>query len=200
MLGVSMVFLGISLLGNLNKQATSQSSLGLAFWRLVIAAGIIILTMGAVNIIAVSGTSTYTNSKTNQQQSYIFRDTKRGVTARHVRSHGAVAPHRADVEKTATPNPNRRTRYRSFFLGQKRNSLPSYYSHAKSGSGNSGNTETPKKFGVSGSPTSPGGASSNYSQATASPLHERYGRPGGYGGMKGPELAHHPAMKFGQAI
>ena len=54
MLGFAMVFLGNSVLGNMNKEATSQESLGLAFWRVVIAAGIIALVMGPVNILAVS--------------------------------------------------------------------------------------------------------------------------------------------------
>lgn len=54
MLGFVMVFLGISILGNLNKEATSQKSLGLPFWRVVIASGIVILVMGPINILAVS--------------------------------------------------------------------------------------------------------------------------------------------------
>ena len=53
MLGVAMIFLGNSILGNLNKNATSQKSLGLPFWRLVIAAGIIVFTMGFINLFAV---------------------------------------------------------------------------------------------------------------------------------------------------
>lgn len=58
MLGVAMISLGNSILGNLNKNATSQESLGLPFWRLVIASGIIVLVMGFVNILAVGGSST----------------------------------------------------------------------------------------------------------------------------------------------
>jgi hypothetical protein len=53
-LGVTMVILGVSILGNLNKQATSQESLGLAFWRIVIASGIIVIVVGAANIVLVS--------------------------------------------------------------------------------------------------------------------------------------------------
>ena len=56
MLGVAMIFLGNSVLGNLNKQATSQNSIGLPFWRLVIGAGIVVFTMGFINLFAVSGT------------------------------------------------------------------------------------------------------------------------------------------------
>lgn len=54
MLGFVMIFLGISILGNLNKEATSQKSLGLPFWRVVIASGIVVLVLGPINILAVS--------------------------------------------------------------------------------------------------------------------------------------------------
>lgn len=53
-LALFMIVLGINMLGNLNKEATSQDSLGLAFWRIVIASGIIIFIMGWINLIAVS--------------------------------------------------------------------------------------------------------------------------------------------------
>lgn len=135
-------------------------------------------------------------------QSYIFRDTRTHLTARQVRSHGAVAGHKADVEAATTPNPNRRTRYRSFFLGQKRNSLPSYYSHARSGAQTDMSQSTPKKFDISSpvhahNPTSPGGASSKYSQA--SPRGDRYGGEGSPE-LTRPNIAHHPAMTAGQAL
>ncbi|OCK83629.1 hypothetical protein K432DRAFT_290686 [Lepidopterella palustris CBS 459.81] len=74
-LGVGMIILGLNILGNMNKAATSQESLGLAFWRLVLASGILVLVIGFFNVFA----------------SYIFRDTSQGITARRVRSHGAVA-------------------------------------------------------------------------------------------------------------
>jgi hypothetical protein len=49
-----MLVLGNNTLGNLNKEATSQESLGLALWRLVIGSGIVVFVFGFVNIIAVS--------------------------------------------------------------------------------------------------------------------------------------------------
>ena len=49
-----MMILGILILGNLNKSATSRESLGLSFWQIVIAGGILTLFMGVVNLIAVS--------------------------------------------------------------------------------------------------------------------------------------------------
>ncbi len=54
MLGVAMIFLGNSILGNLNKEATSQKSIGLPFWRLVIGSGIIVFVMGFINLFTVS--------------------------------------------------------------------------------------------------------------------------------------------------
>ncbi|KAI9887598.1 MAG: hypothetical protein M1823_000582 [Watsoniomyces obsoletus] len=74
-LGVIMVVLGVSTLGNLNKEATSQASLGTSFWRIVISAGILVAILGLLNIIL----------------SFIFRDRDLGITARQVRSKGAVA-------------------------------------------------------------------------------------------------------------
>jgi hypothetical protein len=52
-LGITMIILGISILGNLNKEATSEKSLGLAFWRIVISAGIVVTVIGTANIFAV---------------------------------------------------------------------------------------------------------------------------------------------------
>lgn len=48
-----MVVLGVSTLGNLNKEATSQESLGLAFWRIVISSGIVIIIIGVINVVVV---------------------------------------------------------------------------------------------------------------------------------------------------
>lgn len=41
------------MLANLNKPALSQKNLGLAFWRIVIGAGVLVLIFGFFNIIAV---------------------------------------------------------------------------------------------------------------------------------------------------
>ncbi|KAK5059915.1 hypothetical protein LTR84_009798 [Exophiala bonariae] len=185
MLGFVMIFLGISILGNLNKEATSQKSLGLPFWRVVIASGIVVLVMGPINILA----------------SYIFRDKESHLTARQVRSHGAVASHKADVEASTPKFPNRKSHYRSFFLGSKRDSLPSYYSRKNNGD----MTQTPKMHMAISSPfpqdssltrtaQSPGGSSSKYSH---SPKSERYAMSPE---LSRPNLAHHPAMTLGQAI
>ncbi|KAL2433263.1 hypothetical protein ABEF95_000307 [Exophiala dermatitidis] len=182
MLGVCMVFLGNSILGNLNKEATSQNSLGLPFWRLVIGSGIVVLVMGSINIMA----------------SYIFRDTRAHLTARQVRSHGAVASHKADVEASTPKLPSRRSHYRSFFLGSKRDSLPSYYSRKNNTDMAQSRSQTPKMHLAISNPfaqdnqqltKSPGASSSKYSQ---SPRSERH--------ISRPDLAHHPAITHGQAL
>ncbi|EON68861.1 hypothetical protein W97_08119 [Coniosporium apollinis CBS 100218] len=74
-LGLAMVVLGVNVLGHLNKESLSQENMGLAFWRIVLAAGVLAFIIGLFNVIA----------------SYIFRDTSLNITARRVRSHGAVA-------------------------------------------------------------------------------------------------------------
>ena len=48
-----MLILGVNILGNLNKRATSQKNLGLAFWRIVIGSGILVMILGVFNIVAV---------------------------------------------------------------------------------------------------------------------------------------------------
>ncbi|KAJ9613081.1 hypothetical protein H2200_003022 [Cladophialophora chaetospira] len=177
MLGIAMIFLGNSILGNLNKEATSQKSIGLSFWRLVIASGIIVFVMGFINLFA----------------SFIFRDTKAHLTARQVRSHGAVASHKADVEAFTPKLPSRKSHYRSFFLGSKRDTLPSYSRK------NNDMVETPKMHLAISSPfpqteQSPGGSSSKYSQ---SPKSDRYAMSPE---LSRPDLAHHPAITHGHAL
>jgi hypothetical protein len=89
-LALAMVVLGINMLGNLNKEVASQESLGLAFWRLVIASGILIFILGWMNLIA----------------SYVFRDRSKGITARQVRAHGAVAIHKTPMPQSAHSSPS----------------------------------------------------------------------------------------------
>ncbi|KAF2441497.1 hypothetical protein P171DRAFT_73065 [Karstenula rhodostoma CBS 690.94] len=73
-LGCSMTVLGLNMLGNMNKEATSQKSLGLPFWRLLLASGILAIVIGFFNVVA----------------SFVFRDKARHITARRVRSKGAI--------------------------------------------------------------------------------------------------------------
>ncbi|MCJ1298916.1 hypothetical protein MMC08_001707 [Hypocenomyce scalaris] len=105
-LGSLMIIVGVGILGNLNKQATSEQSLGLAFWRIVISSGIVVVVLGVINIFA----------------NYIFRNTSQGVTARMVRAYGAVAPQKVDVYRSGTSSTGRK----SFHLGRS-DTLPSYH-------------------------------------------------------------------------
>ncbi|KAE8453061.1 hypothetical protein EG329_012248 [Mollisiaceae sp. DMI_Dod_QoI] len=75
-LGTSMFVLGFNILGNLNKPATSIANLGLPLWRVVIAGGILTAIVGSFNIVAT----------------YVFSDSKLGITGRQVRSDGAAIP------------------------------------------------------------------------------------------------------------
>jgi hypothetical protein len=53
-LGCAMMTIGLNMLGNMNKAATSQESLGMPFWRLLVASGILCIVIGFFNIVAVS--------------------------------------------------------------------------------------------------------------------------------------------------
>lgn len=53
-LALSMIVLGINIMGNLNKPSLSSKELGLPFWRIVIGSGILIFILGHINLLAVS--------------------------------------------------------------------------------------------------------------------------------------------------
>jgi hypothetical protein len=57
-LAAIMMILGVAVLGTLNTEAMSQQSLGMAFWRIIISAGILAMVVSLVNILAVSQTPT----------------------------------------------------------------------------------------------------------------------------------------------
>jgi hypothetical protein len=48
-----MIIMGVSVLGNLNNDDYSEDNMGMPFWRIVASAGIMAMTMGIVNFIAV---------------------------------------------------------------------------------------------------------------------------------------------------
>ncbi|RMY74440.1 hypothetical protein D0863_03217 [Hortaea werneckii] len=85
-LALAMIILGVNMLANLNKQPTSQEALGLPFWRIVVASGIIAFVLGFINLVA----------------SYVFCDRAQGITARQVRAKGVVAIRRGSVTVTST--------------------------------------------------------------------------------------------------
>lgn len=74
-LGFAMSLIGCNILGKLNQPANSSKKLGLPFWRLVLAAGVLAITFGIINIVC----------------SFIFRDSANGISARVVRSEGSLA-------------------------------------------------------------------------------------------------------------
>jgi hypothetical protein len=53
-LAAIMMILGVAVLGNLNSEPMSQKNLGLAFWRIIISAGILAMVVSLVNVLAVS--------------------------------------------------------------------------------------------------------------------------------------------------
>ncbi|KAL8770324.1 MAG: hypothetical protein Q9209_003960 [Squamulea sp. 1 TL-2023] len=115
-LGTLMIIVGVSVLGNLNKEATSQKSLGTSYWRIVISSGIVVVILGVANIFA----------------SYIFRQRKLGVTARQVRAYGAVAAQKlplpvtmTQVSTPATSIHRTDTKHRPFAL-QRSDTVPHY--------------------------------------------------------------------------
>ena len=197
MLGVAQLLLGNGILANLNKTNASQENLGMAFWRLIIGSGIIIFVMGLINILA----------------SFVFRDTTLQLTARQVRSNGAVAGHKLEVDSCAgTPKSNRKSfgqRFSKYIPGKlqtNRDSLPSYKAQTYIAQlqspvppvpqmstvqyTSSGNLRMPSEHDYSHSEKlaqSPGAASSKYSINTRGDDVLR------------PDLAHHPAMTAGYA-
>ncbi|KAL9052222.1 MAG: hypothetical protein Q9162_005547 [Coniocarpon cinnabarinum] len=74
-LGLLLLGLGTTVLGNLNNPNYTSHTIGLGFWRVTLGAGILGIVIGVFNILA----------------SFIFRQKAPRVTARMIRSKGAVA-------------------------------------------------------------------------------------------------------------
>ncbi|BDD61150.1 hypothetical protein MPDQ_007821 [Monascus purpureus] len=159
-LAAVMMILGVVVLGDLNRPS---ESLGLAFWRIIVSAGILALVMSAINLAS----------------SFIFADRSAGVSARHVRIYGAVAP-----QKVIT----RSDSYRSFQLSVKReDSLPTYNDSSYSSvrrpmSIRSGTRIARLPLKISSPDEAKSDTSSKYSKDD---------------GVTVPNLAHHPAMCSG---
>ncbi|KAI4725348.1 hypothetical protein E4T49_06923 [Aureobasidium sp. EXF-10728] len=123
-LASTMIILGMHVLACLNKPSNSKEHLGMAFWRVVIMAGILNLILGVLNLIA----------------NYVFRDSTQGITARQVRARGAEAADVAYIQRSNTSASmaksmsSRRTASDSSLKQFRANSkeestLPSYHSH-----------------------------------------------------------------------
>ncbi|KAL4734364.1 hypothetical protein BDV11DRAFT_212882 [Aspergillus similis] len=166
-LAFAMLILGIGALGDLNTPATSQEELGLTFWRIVISAGILALVVSVINVAA----------------NFAFADRDIGVSARHVRVYGAVAP-----QKVAS----RTGSQRSFQLSYKREeTLPSY------------NSSTPVRrvstASISRFPVKISPPLNPMPMPMSVPSHTNYAPSSKYSrdssGVTIPDLAHHPAMQ-----
>ncbi|KAL3480032.1 hypothetical protein BJX99DRAFT_221132 [Aspergillus californicus] len=165
-LAFAMLILGIGALGDLNTPATSQEEMGFTFWRIIISAGILALVVSLINVAA----------------NFAFADSDIGVSARHVRVYGAVAP-----QKVAS----RTGSQRSFKLSYKReDTLPSY--STASPLRRTSSTTSTNRFPVKiSSPINPMRMASNAASS-------KYSRDSS--GMTIPNLAHHPAMQSGGQI
>ncbi|TIA86503.1 hypothetical protein D6C76_00237 [Aureobasidium pullulans] len=120
-----MIILGIHVLACLNKPSNSQEHLGMAFWRVVIMAGILIFILGFLNLVAT----------------FVFRDRSQGITARQVRARGADAAaeaaiiHRSNTSASTAKSVSSRTtsdgslkQFRTSVSTKEEYVLPSYHS------------------------------------------------------------------------
>ncbi|BCS28942.1 uncharacterized protein APUU_70512A [Aspergillus puulaauensis] len=165
-LAFAMLILGIGALGDLNTKATSQEELGLTFWRIIISAGILALVVSALNVVA----------------NFAFADRDIGVSARHVRVYGAVAPHKV-ASRTCSQ--------RSFRLSTKReDTLPSYSTSSPPLRRSSTAASMPRIPIKISPPLNPMRMPSANEYAPSS----KYSRDSS--GVTMPDLAHHPAMQY----
>jgi hypothetical protein len=124
-LGLFMMTMAVSVLGNLNKEATSVKSLGTGFYQLVMAAGILTFIMSFANLIA----------------NYMFRQIKLGVTARMVRAHGKQARRYAE-DVAPVPAPDSMVDLEHQSVPADKYAPSSYYSQSRAPSVRSNQTGT----------------------------------------------------------
>jgi hypothetical protein len=103
-LAIAMIVIGITVMGNLNKDAGSVEHLGLAFWQIVISSGILIFILGHLNLLAVSNSKCVPDTNLTDiasEQTFIFRDRKQDINARMVRSNGA-AEYKTPIQESSS--------------------------------------------------------------------------------------------------
>lgn len=83
-----MMVLGLNMLGNMNKEATSQKSLTLPFWRLLVASGILSIVIGFFNVVAVSQVFAL---EIQQKANYLPFRALSSATVREVSRHAVFA-------------------------------------------------------------------------------------------------------------
>lgn len=184
-LAVVMMIIGVSTLGNLNADSMSQKDLGMTFWRIVLSAGILGMVMSVINLLTVS--QIHSNSCPRRLvlillvKTFVFSDSEAGVSARHIRAFGAVAP-----QKLVSRSISRTSSRRSLQLSLKREdtTLPGYTREPASAFKRASRRLTTRFPLKISSPLRPpvqnDSASSRYSRETAE--------------VKMPDPAHHPAM------
>ncbi|KAL4732596.1 hypothetical protein ACLX1H_001614 [Fusarium chlamydosporum] len=84
-LGAGLLLIGSNILGKLNSPYNRDNKIGLPFWRLVLAAGILSITCGVLNIIC----------------SIILRD--RDINARMIRADGSLARSKNEARSFGKP-------------------------------------------------------------------------------------------------
>ncbi|KAF4971720.1 hypothetical protein FSARC_1519 [Fusarium sarcochroum] len=88
-LGLGLLLIGSNILGRLHQPYNAPDKLGLPFWRLIVASGILTITSGVLNITC----------------SLIFRDGANNINARMVRADGSLA-RSMDEESLGKPQSN----------------------------------------------------------------------------------------------
>lgn len=196
-----MIILGVSILGNLNKEATSEDSLGTSYWRIVIASGILACVLGLVNIFA----------------SYMFRNKALDITARQVRIHGNLAAQKVYIPPSAASStysppplsakPTNNSRRRSFFPNRRSATLPSYHPSSKYSPQQSpirnisapiGSGAGPAMSQTGGSPPAGNYNSFGFHTEKSWQNQEEEGYAPVINGVQRPDLVHHPAMQGGR--
>ncbi|KAK7416377.1 hypothetical protein QQZ08_012034 [Neonectria magnoliae] len=110
-LGFAMTLIGCNILGKLNQPANASDEIGLPFWRLVLAAGVLAITFGIFNIVC----------------SFVFSDSANGISARIVRSEGSLASSHVppmykdqySVRSNSVRNEKSKSAFMSFFWKKK---------------------------------------------------------------------------------
>ncbi|KAK6716369.1 hypothetical protein SNK04_007318 [Fusarium graminearum] len=87
-LGIGLLLIGSNILGKLNSPHNRDNKIGLPFWQLILAAGILTLTSGVLNLIC----------------SVIFRD--RDINSRMIRADGSLARAKEDAKFFGKSNSN----------------------------------------------------------------------------------------------
>ncbi|EED23710.1 conserved hypothetical protein [Talaromyces stipitatus ATCC 10500] len=168
-LSLVMLIMGVSVLGNLNNDDYSQDHMGMPFWRIVASAGILAMTMGIVNFIA----------------SFIFADSENSLTARHVRSYGAVADKVLDSK--SSQRSFKLSPSGSFHNNNQADGLPTYRQVSI--------TRSAEELRNSRFPVNI--SSPVREKTTTSPHATPYGETPE---VTMPDLAHHPAMQGGNFV